>query len=184
VRCLTLIENLALLGLLVEAEDSTLSEQIAEYLARFVSANTGACHPISDRWAISLAPVTLLLARHGKAQVIHSFLLSAIRWIADRYDDGSLGLAGPYSSPTDEANRLLGLPFEFISLRRRSESLVASLILDLASVLENQELYDAARNEFLAVDIVLPVIELDNDLGQYGRHLGQPRFEPNMPYDE
>jgi hypothetical protein len=58
------------------------------------------------------------------------------------------------------------------------------LILDLASVLEDQELYNAARNEFLAVDIVLPVMEVDDNLSQYGRHLGEPRFEPNMPYDK
>jgi len=71
-----------------------------------------------------------------------------------------------------------------VTLRRRNESFVASLILDLASVLENQNLYDAARNEFLAVDVFLPVTEVDDDLGQYGRHLGQTRFEPNTPYDE
>ena len=149
VRCLTLIENLALLGLLVEAGDSALSAAISEYLAQFVQANAGAGHPISDRWAISLAPLTLLLALHGRDDVIHSFLLSAVRWIADRHDDGNLGLAGPYSSPTEETNRLLGPPFEFISLRRRNESFVASLILDLASVLENQNLYDAARTSSL-----------------------------------
>jgi hypothetical protein len=184
VRCLTLLEIIALLALLVESTEPLLCETIAEYLTQFVQANAGAAHPISDRWAISLAPVTLLLARHGEADVVHSFLLSAVTWIADRYDEGNLGLAGPYSSPTEEANRLLGPPYEHVSLRRRSESYVASLILDLASVLEDQELYDAARNEFLAVDIVLPVMEVDNDLSQFGRHLGEPRFEPYMPYDE
>jgi hypothetical protein len=156
VRCLTLLEIIALLALLVESTEPLLCETIAEYLTQFVQANAG----------------------------VHSFLLSAVTWIADRYDEGNLGLAGPYSSPTEEANRLLGPPYEHVSLRRRSESYVASLILDLASVLEDQELYDAARNEFLAVDIVLPVMEVDNDLSQFGRHLGEPRFEPYMPYDE
>jgi hypothetical protein len=179
-----LLEILALLALLVESTEPLLCETIAEYLTQFVQANAGAAHPISDRWAISLAPVTLLLARHGEADVVHSFLLSAVTWIGDRYDEGNLGLAGPYSSPAEEANRLLGPPYEHIALRRRSESYVASLILDLASVLEDQDLYDAARNEFLSVDIVLPVMEVDNDLSQFGRHLGEPRFEPYMPYDE
>jgi hypothetical protein len=184
VRCLTLIENLALLGLVVETEDPTLSSAIGEYLAQFVQANAGSAHPISDRWAISLAPITLLLKRQGKEKIVQNLLLSATKWIADRYDEGSLGLAGPYSSPAEETDRLLGSPFEHISLRRRSESYVASLILDLASILEDQELYNTARNEFLAVDIVLPIIEVDDDLSQFGRHLGEPRFEPNMPYDE
>jgi hypothetical protein len=184
VRCLTLIEILALLGVLVQTEDAALSAAIAEYLVQFVQANVGAAHPISDRWAISLAPVTLLLALYGKADVIHSFLLSAVTWIADRHDNGNLGLAGPYASPKEEAQRLLAPPFEHVPLQMKHQSYVASLILDLASVLEDQELYNSARNEFLAVNIVLPVMELDDDLGQYGRHLGQQRVEPNMPYDE
>lgn len=184
VRSLILLENLALLGLLVEPVDSALSAAIAEYLAQFMQSNSGAAHPISDRWAISLVPASLLLARHGKADVVHSFLLTAVQWIADRYDEGNFGLAGPYSSPIEETTQLLGPPFEHVSLRRRNESYVASSILDLACVLEDQELYDAARNEFLAVDIVLPIMEVDDDLSQYGRHLGEPRFEPNMPYDE
>jgi hypothetical protein len=184
VRCLTLIETLGLLGLLIEQNNPTLFTEIAEYLAEFLRANTGAAHPVSDRWAASLSPTLLLLARHGKLDVVHDFLLSATTWIADRYDDGNLGLAGPYASPADEANRLLGSAFEHVTLQRRPESYAASLILDLASVFEDGELYNAARNEFLAVDVVLPILEVSDDLGQYGRHLGQSNFEPNMPYDD
>jgi hypothetical protein len=184
VRCLILFEILGLLGLLLKTEDATMSATIAEYLAQFAKANAGTAHPISDRWAISLVPATLLLARHAKVDVIRSFLLSVVTWIADRHEDGNLGLAGPYSSPMEETIRLLAPPFEHITLQMKTQSYVASLILDLASVLEDQELYDAARNEFLAVDIFLPIMEVDDDLGQYGRHLGAQRFEPNMLYDQ
>jgi hypothetical protein len=184
VRCLVLIETLGLLGLLIEQENRTLSTEISEYLAGFLQVNTGAAHPVSDRWAVSLAPTSLLLARHGKSDVVLNFLLSATTWIANNYDEGNLGLAGPYASPADEANRLLGSAFEHVALQRRSESYTASLILDLASVLEDGELYNAARNEFLAVDVFLPILEVSDDLGQYGRHLGQSHFEPNMPYDD
>jgi len=184
IRCLIVIEVLAMLGLVVEVDDMALSRSIADYLAQVVQVNAGAAHPISDRWGISLVPSTLLLARYGKLDVARDFLLSTVKWVADRYDEGNLGLAGPYSSPTEETNWLLGPPFEHVSLRRRSGSYVASLILDLASVLEDQVLYDAARNEFLAVDIAVPIREVDNDLSQYGLHLGEIRFEPNMPYDE
>lgn len=184
VRCLTLVEILGLLGLLMEQDDPMLSAEIAEYLAEFLKANTGAAHPVSDRWAVSLAPASLLLVRHGKSDVVHNFLLSATTWIANQYDDGNLGLAGPYASSADEANRLLGSAFEHVALQRRSESYTAALLLDLASVLEDGELYNAARNEFLAVDVVLPILEVSDDLGQYGRHLGLSHFEPNMPYDD
>jgi hypothetical protein len=184
VRCLTLIETLGLLGLLLEQDNPTLSTEVAEYLAGFLQANTGAAHPVSDRWAVSLAPTSLLLARHGKSDVVHNFLLSVTTWIANRYDEGNLGLAGPYASPADEANRLLGSAFEHVALQRRSESYTASLILDLASVLEDGDLYNMARNEFLAVNAVLPILEVDDDISQYGLHLGQSHFEPNMPYDD
>ena len=100
------------------------------------------------------------------------------------FEKDGFGLAGPHASPADEVLYLLGPPFEGLLIRRRSESYIASTILDLAGVLEDAFLYDLARNEFLAVDIVLPVIETDDEQGQYCLHAGLPRFEPNMPCQE
>jgi hypothetical protein len=54
-------------------------------------------------------------------------------------------------------------------LPRRPESYIARTIIDLASLFEEAELYDLIRNEFLAVDIVFPVIETDDDQGQSPR---------------
>ncbi len=61
---------------------------------------------------------------------------------------------------------------------------LSSADCDLAAVFEMGNLYDIARNEFLAVDIVLPVVEVDDDQRQYCLHVGRGRYEPNMPYDE
>jgi hypothetical protein len=80
--------------------------------------------------------------------------ITAMVWIADSYDKDGFGLAGSHASPTEEVLYLLGPPFQDLPLRRRPENL-ASTILDLASVLEEADLLDVARNEFLAVDIVL-----------------------------
>jgi hypothetical protein len=71
-----------------------------------------------------------------------------------------------------------------LQLRRRSESYIATTILDLVSVLEEGEIYDLARNEFLAVDVVLPVIETDDNQGQYCLDVGEYRLEPNIPYQD
>lgn len=185
-RCLTVIEILGMFGLLeIEInEDTKFSREIAEYLVEFIKANVGAAHPMSDRWSVALVPMALLLGRYGIAEAARSFLTSCTKWVADYYDKNGFGLAGPYASPREEVLYLLGSPFDGLALRRRPESFIASTILDLASVLEDADLYDAARNEFLAVDIVLPVIETEDHQGQYCLHVGEYRFDPNMPYQD
>jgi len=186
VRCLTVIEILGMLGLLElePNDDADFVRELASYLVSFIGANVGAAHPISDRWGVSLVPTVLLFSRLGENDAAQTLLRSCTKWVADYYDKDGFGLAGPHASPADEVLYLLGPPFEGLPLRRRSESYIASAILDLASVLEDADLYDLAINEFLAVDVVLPVIETDDDQGQYCLHAGKPRFEPNMPYQE
>jgi hypothetical protein len=185
-RCLTVIEMLGMLGLLEAEIDerSNFSREIVAYLEEFIHANVGTTHPISDRWCISLVAAVLLLAKFGKAEAAKSLIRLTTKWIADYHDNGNFGLAQPHALPAEEVAYLLGPPFEQISLRRRSESYLAVAVLDLASVLEEAELYDLARNEFLAVDVVLPVIEMGDDQGQYCLHTGEHRFEPNMPFAE
>ncbi len=185
-RCLTVIEMLGMLGLLEAEIDerSNFSREIVAYLEEFIHANVGTTHPISDRWCISLVVAVLLLAKFGKAEAAKCLIRLTTKWIADYHDNGNFGLAQPHALPAEEVAYLLGPPFEQISLRRRSESYLAVAVLDLASVLEEAELYDLARNEFLAVDVVLPVIEMGDDQGQYCLHTGEHRFEPNMPFAE
>jgi hypothetical protein len=185
-RCLTVIEFLGMLGLLeVEFnEDVELPREIATYLGRFIEANVGATHPLSDRWNVSLVPPALLFERFAMGNKARALLQACTKWVADHYDDDGFGLAGPHATPWDEVLYLLGTPFQDLPLRRRPESYIASTILDLASVLEQAEMYDLARNEFLAVDLVLPVVETDDDQGQYSLHAGDHRLEPNMCYQD
>ncbi|HUO13449.1 MAG TPA: hypothetical protein VMX38_00560 [Verrucomicrobiae bacterium] len=186
VRCMTIIEILGLLGWLhadVRGDDAK-AHQIADYICGFVGANIGTAHPVSDRWGISLVPTVLLLSKFGNKQVLSSLVRETTKWIADCYEEGSLGLAGPHSIPKDEIEYLLGPPFEHLSIPRRPDSFTAAIVLDLTSVLEDPELFDLARNEFLAVNIVLPVVEVGDDQGQYCLHAGGCHLEPNMPFEE
>lgn len=185
-RCLTVIEFLGMLGLLeVEFnEDVELPREIATYLGRFIEANVGATHPLSDRWNVSLVPPALLFERFAMGNKARALLQACTKWVADHYDDDGFGLAGPHATAWDEVLYLLGTPFQDLPLRRRPESYIASTILDLASVLEQAEMYDLARNEFLAVDLVLPVVETDDDQDQYSLHAGDHRLEPNMSYQD
>jgi hypothetical protein len=157
---------------------------IVEYLAAFVSANAGTSQPVSDRWGISLVPAIILFFGHHRTDVLRSLLLSTIKWVADRYDRGTLGLAGPYGTPQEETAYLLGAPFEHIKLDRRSASYLVTIILDVCSVLEQQELFDLARNEFLAVEVCPPMLEVADDQNQYSVDGPNYRYEPNVPYEE
>jgi len=184
VRCLTIVEILAMLALLDQQRRPESSAQITDYLSKFVVANVGAAHPISDRWGISVAVCVLQLATNRKTEALRSYLRTAIKWIADNYDVGNFGLAGPYATPDEETAYLLGSPFEHVQLGRRSESYTATQILDLCSVLEDEELFNLARNEFLAVGINLPVLEVDDGPEQYSIDSRGQRYEPNMPFEE
>jgi len=186
VRCTTIIEILSLLGWLHAdvRKDDAGARQIAGYLSRFVEANAGAAHPISDRWGISLTPAILLLSKYDHAQAYRSLIRATTKWIADRYEEGNLGLAAPHATPKEEVEFLLGSPFEHVAISRRPESFNATIVLDLTSVLEEPELFDLARNEFLAADIFLPVVEVGDDQGQYCLHIGEHHLEPNMPFEE
>jgi len=186
VRCITIVEILSLLGWLYAdvRKDNGSAQQISEYISNFVEANAGAAHPISDRWGISLVPAILLLSKFGHTQALRSLIRATTKWIADRYEEGSYGLAGPHSTPKEEVEFLLGPPFEDVAVSRRPESYSAVVILELACVLEDHEFFELARNEFMAVGIFLPVIEAGDDQSQYCLHAGDYRLEPNMPFEE
>ena len=184
VRCLAIVEILSMLGLLEKSSDSEFSATIADYLTKFVTANIGSAHPISDRWGISVVCCALQLSANRKNESVISYLRSTIKWVADHYDEGNCGLAGPHASPQEETNYLLGSPFEHTTLHIRPDSYIATQLLDLCAVLEDGELFNLARNEFLAVGVSLPVLEVDDTAAQYSINSIGQRYEPNMPYED
>jgi hypothetical protein len=184
VRCLIIIEILALYALLEGERNPGLSAEITHYLADFVTKNQGAAHPISDHSGISVACCALQLFRGGKNGIAKFYIRSVIKWLADHYDEGKLGLAGPNMGPEVETQYLLGSAFEHVTVVRNSASYTATQVLDLCSVMEDQELYDLARNEFLAVEISLPVKETDDTLGQYRIDSDGQHYEPNVAYEQ
>jgi len=182
IRCLRLVEIIGLLGLL-HAEQRVLSpKKMVDFLLQFFQANPGASHPISDRWAVSLIPPLLLLVRAGYRAEVRGILENVIRWICDRYESGNLGLADSQASPAEEVAYLFGGAFEHITFPRRSASYTATVVLDLASMFEMNELFELAINEFLAVHAVLPVIEVGDVSNQYVLGGEDIRYEPNMEY--
>lgn len=183
VRCLRVIEILGLLGLLDIEDKEVKTNEVAEYLIRFFENQPGAVHPISDRWAVSIIPPILLLAATDNKEKITSILENLIRWICDRYDGNSFGVAGMNASVEEEVNYLLGSPFEHVELNRRSESYLSTVVLDLLAMLEMGETYNLARNDFLAVNALPCVVEAQDSEGQYVLDATDIAYEPNTPYE-
>jgi hypothetical protein len=184
VRCLRLVELLGLLGFLQFEEQGHPDESLTRFLSRFFLVHPGAAHPLSDRWAVSLVAPILLLANSQLSEVIRSVLTETVRWIGDRYETRASGLAGPTSTPDEEISYLLGGPFEHVNVERRMESYVATVVLDLAAVLEMGDVFELARNDFLAVAANPCVVEVKDTPGQYTIDATDLTFEANMTYAE
>jgi hypothetical protein len=154
VHCLKVLEFAGLASLwCAEQGNGAGGQRWADVCAQIVDGQRGAFHPVSDRYAASLAPVVLALRRFGKADRAERLLRETAKWVFDRYDGDESGLAGPYSTPTEETRTLLGSAFEAISLARRRESLLGVALADLTYCLASG-LYPDIVNDMKAVGIV------------------------------
>ena len=96
---------------------------------------------------------------------------------------GRSGSPSP-APPDEEVRHLLCGPLDFIEVARRSESFLASVLLDLASALELGATYDDIFNDVTAVDAYPQVVECDDDMTQYRDEYPGVYLELWMRYDE
>jgi hypothetical protein len=183
VRCLRIAEFVGLQGLL-DIEEAKRDEGIGHLLVDFVRANPGVRHPISDRWAVSLIPPILLLAAMERGEDIKDWLKGVIAWVGDHYEGSGLGLAGAYSKSDEEVGYLFGGSFEHVQLPRNPTSYIAGITLDLAALLEMEEVYELARNDFLAVEASPSILEAEDTNGQYLLEGANCSLEPSMSYED
>jgi hypothetical protein len=183
VRCLRLIEILGLLGLACNKEEPDEATGILQFVASFISAQPGAAHPISDQWAASLIPAALLVAQQQPAEVA-AWLVRVIAWVGDHYDGENPGLARFDAVPSLEVEHLLGAPLEHIQVQPRDESYIATVVLDLAALMQFGEVFETARNEFQATGVIPELIHVQDTPGQYLRAASDIAREVNPPYDE
>jgi len=153
VLCLRVLEFLGIALLSDESGDQSNSRRWLECCKQIVSHQPGVHHPISDRYAASLAPAALALYAHGEGELARSYLRTTAKWTLDRYDNNGFGLAGPYATPPEEVRILLGTPFEAVTLEPRRESLLLAAIADLAYYVD-PSLYSDIVNDMQAVGIV------------------------------
>ena len=183
VRCSRITEIVGLLGLL-NIEEKRRDKDIEGFLVDFFRQNPGTMHPISDRWAVSLIPPILLLARTNHVEEVERWLKGVIEWVGNHYDNQGPGLSSVYSKPYDEVEYLLGGAFDHVELVRNPSSHIAGVVLDLASLLALKDLYELAVNDFLAVEALPSIIETDDTGGQYILGAEGGSLEPNMRYEE
>lgn len=188
IRCMRYVEILSLLQTLPEVSGTEpLPEGAAmpRHIAEFIRRHPGCAHPVSDRWAVSIVAAAVVLVRSGESKLLSEYLLWITKWIADRYDKDHVGLASPIAAPLEEAEYLLARGFPVAQRRgRRSESYVSTIILDLAALSGIADVYQTARNEFLAVGALSCVLESRDDPSQYRADDPFLSFEPNVPYSD
>lgn len=185
VFCSRLAEILGLLGIRAGLhEDEASEDEIADRLARFVYTQPGVTHPLSDRFAVSMAPSVLLLQKH-KPRAAKKLLEKTTVWLSDRYERGGDGLAGWGTPPIEEIERVFGGAFEHVRLRgRRTQSHVASVTLDLAALCGYRKLYADIRNDHLAAGLVPVVLRCPDGPDQYILTGETNRWELNPEYPD
>lgn len=174
VRVLRFAEYLSLLALLGEDE---VAEHAVDAVRHLVQQEPGAAHPLSDRWGPSIGNVAVALG--GRApDLVASWLRDVARWVADRRESG-LGLAPYNATPREEVDQLLGPALQHVDAPKRTDSTIATLLLDLALALEDEALLDDMLNEWRAVALSAPAREFDY-LADACRLTAPPLLHPNV----
>lgn len=153
--CCRAVELFALLALVSGEEASATGLRARASVVKLAEEHPGSQHPVSDQAAVSILAPTIVLAQSDhKASV--TYLTRVAQWLLDRHDPdlAGLGLASIDESDDVVAERLLGGALEATKIDRRSSSYLGKLVMDLASMLRAEELYEAVRHNLDALRIV------------------------------
>ncbi len=182
-RCVRTAEMLALLALRLEARDAERAEELRKWLTTFAAAQPGLARPLGDQYAVSMIPIVIALARESSESAKDLLRRCAI-WLCDAYEPGQLGLAGVDVEPKEEVERIIGAPFEAVTLERRSGSILATVLLDLCAALGLDELYADVYNNIYAVKIYPQVLRLAEGRDEYIRTGRSNRLDPHVDFAE
>lgn len=181
VRCCRIAELIGLRALRLRTDDPDSASEVAEWLSRFVVAQPGAAHPISDQYANCLIPAALAIAAVD-AEAAREYLSAAAVWLCDAYERDRLGLAALGASPNEETERLLGSTLESVELERRRDSMIATVLLDLCAALGFSDLYADVYNDIQAVRIYPRVFRLNEGPDEFDRTGMGNQLDPNVDF--
>jgi hypothetical protein len=168
VLCLQIIEIIGLLGLLILRKgDIEQAKKVAANLEIIINNNCGCSHPISDKYAVSYIPAVILLSIFNKITTCEKLLHDTAIWVLNRYEESEFGLASSNSTEYEEIETLIGYMFDFVELRKRRNSYLLTVILDLVSILGLSELYQSIINDVLALEIYPCLIDAKDNKSQF-----------------
>ena len=185
VICCRVAEALALgLALARQAGDGDATVRFEEAL-RSLAEQPGAARPVGDLFAPSVVAVTVMLATFDPIAA-KAYLGRVARWLLDRYDEdlAGLGLASLAEDEEKTAERLLAGPLASTTMERRTSSYLATVVLDLAIHLGDEDLYEAVRDNINALRVVPQGASADESKARWARGgtdvwpLPRVEFEP------
>jgi hypothetical protein len=181
VRCTRIAEIVGLLALRQRGRDASQADELANWLVRFVGTQPGTVRPISDLYGVCLVPAVLAVAQVdlGAAK---SALTKAAIWLCDAYQVPRLGLAPVSADQSEEVERLLGGPLEWVDRERRRDSNIATILLDLASALCLGDLYADIRNDLEAVRVYPRILRIAQGPDLFDREGMGNRLDPNVDF--
>jgi hypothetical protein len=151
VRVHRLMEVVALYGLYESLlGDRNGRADAADFIEALCSATPAVGHPVSDEWAYSILCAGLLLWRTGRSQALRQLLETTAVWLLDRVEAGR-GLAESGTSPADAVRQLLGPAYLGMRVQPRGDSYGFTVVLDLAWLAGEHELYEDVLNDMDAV---------------------------------
>jgi len=146
-RCLSAIEVTAVSYLLF-GEDSRLSA-----LCELLACEPGCSKPLSENYMVTVWLTGLALHKGRRVELLKKYLVNLTVWLCDRYDQ--VGLARLGATRQQEVEQLLSEYLSGFDFAKNVSSPMASVILFLASYLQDRDLYADVANDLRAVDIIL-----------------------------
>jgi hypothetical protein len=184
VICSQIMEIMGLLGLLqLKRQEVKEAKETADILETLIRRNSGFFSPLSDRYAISIVPPSLLFAKFNKMEACRLLIRRIAVWVCNRYELSEAGLASTYATEEEEIKTLLGYAYEFIDLPKRRESYLATVLIDLAAIFGLTDLYEDILNDISAVGIHPCSVETKNTPGQYIMN-GDAIYSPVVRFKE
>lgn len=180
-RCSRLLEIVGLVALwdrLDTPDEESGAVAVVQWLLR---VHPGAAHPVSDRYAFSSVAAALVLAGE-RDDLVEEYLREVARWLGDHYEDGAIGLAPVDATAEVEHAYLLGRTLDHIKEPPRSTSLLATALLDLATLLGYRSTYDDIRSDVIAVDAFPEILYTDDSRDQYLQDGATLTHEFSMEY--
>jgi hypothetical protein len=135
------------------AKDTDSKNEIVEFLIEFIGKEEGCGHIPSDRYAVCMVWVTLVLIQANKVGDAINLVKKCVIWMCDRVENG-FGLAHYEAGEYEETVTLLGYPFDFIKVEKNSSLFLATVLSDLVAFIGDNQFYEDVFNDIQACEIV------------------------------